>query len=96
MVASTKMVAEAEVIRRQSIPVLDMQYLCVPKANNNLQMEGILDVSSPSSPIFRDVLASESISAEISRFESASFPDTIQDAVMKSSTIQFVPSIRSW
>lgn len=90
---SSKMVAETELICHQSVSVLDMQYLCVPKANNSNQIDGILDASSSSSPIF---CAPEPFSAEITRFESVvSCMDTIQDAVIKSPSVQYVPTIRS-
>lgn len=67
---SEKMVAEAEVIcqKTMAMPVLDMKYrVCVSK-EHNLQ----IDVASPpsSAPSFGEVCVSETISTEISRFES--------------------------
>ncbi|CAI0626419.1 unnamed protein product [Linum tenue] len=86
MIVSSKMMAETEIICKQTIPaVLDVQYhLCVA-AEHNLKV----DVSSPSSPI---------LEAEVSRFESVvSFTDTrpIKDSITDPSTIMSFPDIRS-
>ncbi|KAK6913635.1 PPM-type phosphatase-like domain [Dillenia turbinata] len=87
------MIAEAEIIYQKSIPVLDVQYLCLPKA----PMDPIMDVSSsPSSPIFCDLRVPDSVSTDLSRPESmVNFGDVIQTEVMESTTLQFVPNIRS-
>ncbi|XP_008223438.1 PREDICTED: probable protein phosphatase 2C 13 [Prunus mume] len=96
MIVSEKMVAEAEVIcqKTMALPVLDMKYrVCVSK-DHNLQ----IDVASPpsSAPSFGEVCVSETISTEISRFESVvSCTETINKAVMESSAIKFVPDIHS-
>ncbi|XP_034685132.1 probable protein phosphatase 2C 49 isoform X3 [Vitis riparia] len=90
MIVSPKMVAEAEVL---------CQYLCVPRAAANLQIDDVLDLPpsspSPSSPILQAVRACpEPVAA--TRFESVvDCSDIIQEAVIESSTIKFVPSIRS-
>lgn len=95
---SQNMVAEAEIICKQSIPaVLDVKYrICVAAQEQNLQID-VAPSTSSSPPIFRDVLVSDSISAEISRFESiVSCSDTAKDAAMESSAaVKFVPNIRS-
>ncbi|XP_050130430.1 probable protein phosphatase 2C 13 [Malus sylvestris] len=92
MIVSQKMVAEAEVICQKT--VLDMKYrVCVAK-EHNLQID--VAVSSPSSPSFNEVLVAETISTEISRFESVlSCTETINNAVMESSAVKFVPNIHS-
>lgn len=96
MIVRSKMLAEAEVFRHQTIPpsVLNVQYLCV---SNNCEIDNVLGVSS-SSPSSSQILqeVSESLSTEISRFESTvRFSSIIQDDVIKSPDIQFVPHIRS-
>lgn len=59
MIVSQNMVAEAEVICKPNVPVLDVKYhLCV---SQETQIE-----SSPTSPVIQ---VAESISTEISRFE---------------------------
>ncbi|KAM1171333.1 hypothetical protein ACFX13_022021 [Malus domestica] len=92
MIVSQKMVAEAEVICQKT--VLDMKYrVCVAK-EHNLQID--VAASSPSSPSFNEVLVAETISSEISRFESVlSCTETINNAVMESSAVKFVPNIHS-
>ncbi|KAB2625128.1 protein phosphatase 2C 13 [Pyrus ussuriensis x Pyrus communis] len=91
MIVSQKMVAEAEVICQKT--VLDMKYrVCVAK-EHNLQIDAA--ASSPSSPSY-EVLVAETISTEISRFESVlSCTETINNAVMESSAVKFVPNIHS-
>lgn len=66
---SQNMVAEAEIICKQSVTVLDMKYhLCVATQDRSLP----IDVSSSPtpSPSIREVRVSESVSAESSPFES--------------------------
>ncbi|KAL5541460.1 hypothetical protein UlMin_009170 [Ulmus minor] len=91
------MVAEAEIICKQSIPVLDMKYhLCVAAQERNLQNEMSPQPQPPPSPVVGEVRGAELVATEVSRFESAvSFSDTIEDAAVQSSTLKFVPSIRS-
>lgn len=71
MIVSQNMVPEAELM--QSVPVLEhMKYhICVASQEHNLPMELS---STPSSPIIREVLLSESsCSTEKSSFESVRF-----------------------
>lgn len=87
------MVAEAEVICQQSLPaVLDMN--CHVRAGKEQNYP--IDVKSPSTSMFREVLVTESISTEISRLESVvTCSEIVKDAVMESPGVKFVPSIRS-
>ncbi|XAR56950.1 Phosphoprotein phosphatase [Bertholletia excelsa] len=93
MMVSQNMMSEADLQYQQSVSVLDVQYLRVSKPVENL----FLDVSSTSpSPIFGEVRASESASIEISCSESVvSCSNSIQTAVIQSSTPTFIPIIRS-
>lgn len=67
MIVSQNIVADTEIICQQGVPVLDMKYhLCVAAKERNL-----MDVtSSPSSPGIREVRVTDSVSTDISRFES--------------------------
>lgn len=69
MIVSQNMVAEAEIICKKTIPTLDVKYhLCVPQ-EHNVKIE--VSPTTPPIPIFGEVrVSSESISTEISRFES--------------------------
>ncbi|KAK2644018.1 hypothetical protein Ddye_019213 [Dipteronia dyeriana] len=104
MIVSQKMVAEAEIMCKQSIPsttsaaaALDVKYhVCVAKEQNFQIDVNVKNGCSPSTPVFREVRVSESVSADISRFESVvSRSETIKSAVVESSPVKFVPSIRS-
>lgn len=90
------MVAKAEIICEQSIQVVDVQYLAGPRGatgNNYRQIDDILDLSSPSSPIFH---LSDSVSSDLLLADSVvSCSGTIKDAIAESSAVKFVPSIRS-
>lgn len=66
------MVAKAEIICEQSIQVVDVQYLAGPRGatgNNYRQIDDILDLSSPSSPIFH---LSDSVSSDLLLADSVS------------------------
>ncbi|XP_059643904.1 probable protein phosphatase 2C 49 [Cornus florida] len=93
MLVGPKMVAEAEIICQQNISVLDVQYLCSPKASIE---KDLFDFSTPSSsPVFCEVR--DSISIDMSRTESVvSCSSSIQTTtIVESSARKFVPSIRS-
>ncbi|KAL6190793.1 hypothetical protein ACLB2K_037187 [Fragaria x ananassa] len=85
MIVSQNMVAEAEIICQQS--QLDVKYRRVQ-----------IDVGSPpsSSPSFGEVCVSETVSAEVKRFESVvRCSETIANAVMETPAVKFVPKIHS-
>ncbi|KAF5738791.1 protein phosphatase 2C 13 [Tripterygium wilfordii] len=87
MIVSQKIVAETEIICQPTLPaaVVDVQYrLCVAK-----ETDFQVDVASPSTPIFG------STSAEISLNSVASYSDSIQDTLIDSTAVKFIPSIRS-
>ncbi|KAL6008737.1 hypothetical protein ACLOJK_021963 [Asimina triloba] len=68
-----KMVAESEVCH-PSIPVLDAQYRCsISKGSNFQKIEEIVEVSSPSSPVFHSVRDSDAVSVDISKSMLVSF-----------------------
>ncbi|MED6213000.1 hypothetical protein PIB30_089033 [Stylosanthes scabra] len=76
MIVSQNMVAEAEIICKQSIPMLDMKYhLCVAQ-EQNVKIE--VSPTSPSVPIFGQDACSE-----------------VQDSIMETPVIEFVPNVRS-
>ncbi|XP_010276526.1 PREDICTED: probable protein phosphatase 2C 47 [Nelumbo nucifera] len=89
------MVAEAKIICHQSIPVLDVQYRCIVKGNNPQKIEDIVDVSTPYSPAFHQIRASDSVSTDIARSEDARSLDSIPDVKIDSAILQFVPTLRS-
>ncbi|KAK3187890.1 hypothetical protein Dsin_027451 [Dipteronia sinensis] len=111
MIVSQKMVAEAEIMCKQSIPsttttaaaaaaaaALDVKYhVCVAKEQNFQIDVNVKNGSSPSTPVFREVRVTESVSADISRLESvvSCCSESIKSAVVESSPVKFVPSIRS-
>ncbi|KAL5784988.1 hypothetical protein ACOSQ2_007380 [Xanthoceras sorbifolium] len=103
MIVSQKMVAEAEKMCKQSsmpsttAAALDVQYhVCVAQEQNFQIDVNVKNGSSPSTPVFREVRVTESVSADISRFESVvNCSETIKSAVVESSPIKFAPSIRS-
>ncbi|KAJ7977720.1 Protein phosphatase 2C-like protein [Quillaja saponaria] len=87
------MVAEADFVCQQSVPVLDVQYLA--KGSNILE-ESVAVTTSLAPQDFDLVRASESVSAELlsseTDFRSA---ERIPDVDLESAILQFVPSIRS-
>ncbi|KAF8401246.1 hypothetical protein HHK36_012178 [Tetracentron sinense] len=90
------MVAETEIVCHHSVPGLDVQYRCIAKGSNIQKIEDIVDASSPSSPVFRQIRPSEFVSTEKSRSEVVvRSPDSISDAALESTVLQFAPSIRS-
>ncbi|KAI4335040.1 hypothetical protein L6164_013724 [Bauhinia variegata] len=95
MIVSQKMVAEAEIICPQSIPMLDVKYhLCVAQ-EHNVKVE--VSPTTPSVPIFGEVrVSSESISSEKSCFESAvNCSEIMKDPILETSATKFLPNIRS-
>ncbi|KAE8703565.1 putative protein phosphatase 2C 47 [Hibiscus syriacus] len=87
------MVAEAEVVCQQSVPVLDVSFF--HKGSNIGEIDEIVAISSPvSSPKFRQVrVAAESVAADLS---TAQLDVKSLDEVPVESTVQqYVPSIRS-
>ncbi|KAF8394725.1 hypothetical protein HHK36_020942 [Tetracentron sinense] len=67
------MVAETEIVCHQSVPGLDVQYRCIAKGSNIQKIEDIVDASSPSSPVFRQIRPSELVSTEKWRSEVVSY-----------------------
>ncbi|GLT49331.1 hypothetical protein SLA2020_228950 [Shorea laevis] len=80
------MVAEAEVVRRQSVPVLDAQFF---KGSSNEEDE----IPSPSVSKAR---VSVSVAADLPTSQPGiESPEKISDSSLESSVLQYVPSIRS-
>ncbi|KAI4301555.1 hypothetical protein L6164_034822 [Bauhinia variegata] len=85
------MVAEADLVCQQNIPVLDMQYLA--KGSSKIRETEDASLGTPSS--FERVCASELVSAEsLSSQEDVRPVDRFSDAALDS-TLQYVPNIRS-
>ncbi|XP_027332367.1 probable protein phosphatase 2C 47 isoform X2 [Abrus precatorius] len=79
MIVSQKMVAEAEIICQQSIPMLDVKYhLCVAQ-EHNVKVEISPTSPSPSVPIFGQVRCSE----------------IIKESILETPAMNFVPNVRS-
>ncbi|KAK7329613.1 hypothetical protein VNO77_23783 [Canavalia gladiata] len=95
MIVSQNMVTEAEIICKQSIPMLDVKYhLCVAHEH------GVKVEVSPTSnavPIFGHVrVSSESVSVETTRFESVvSCSEMIEDSILETPATRFTPNVRS-
>ncbi|RVX01579.1 putative protein phosphatase 2C 49 [Vitis vinifera] len=87
-----KMVAEAEVVCQQRVPVLDVQYYA--RENN---IEDVVAIStSLSSPSFDPICASDTVSADSSGTQvDIKSPEKNPDAALESAIVQFVPCIRS-
>ncbi|KAJ9696761.1 hypothetical protein PVL29_008795 [Vitis rotundifolia] len=86
------MVAEAEVVCQQRVPVLDVQYYA--RGNN---IEDVVAIStSLSSPSFDPNCASDSVSADSAGTQVAiKSPEKNPDGSLESAIVQFVPCIRS-
>ncbi|KAK8654413.1 hypothetical protein V6N13_128381 [Hibiscus sabdariffa] len=91
------MVAGAEVVCQQSVPVLDVPFF--GKGSNIEEIDEIVAISSPvSSPKFRQVrLAAESVSADLStaQLDVKSLDEVPDPSNIESPVLKFVPSIRS-
>ncbi|KAK8614957.1 hypothetical protein V6N13_068743 [Hibiscus sabdariffa] len=91
------MVAEAEIVCQQSVPVLDVSFF--GKGSNIDEIDGIVAISSPvSSPKLGKLAVADCVTtADLS---SASQPDVkslekVPDPRIESTVLQFVPEIRS-
>ncbi|XWS31876.1 hypothetical protein CRYUN_Cryun23aG0113200 [Craigia yunnanensis] len=89
------MVAEAEVVCQQSVPVLDVPFFS--KGINMEEIDEIVAISSPvSSPKFGQIRVAESVSADLSTSQlDVKSLEKVPDPSIESTVLQFVPSIRS-
>ncbi|CAJ1940754.1 unnamed protein product [Sphenostylis stenocarpa] len=80
MIVSPKMVAEAEIICQQSIPMLDVKYhICVAQ-EHKVEVEVSPKSPSPSVPIFG---------------QAVNRPDIIEDSILETPAVSFIPNVRS-
>ncbi|KAG5011007.1 hypothetical protein JHK87_019522 [Glycine soja] len=80
MIVSQKVVAEAEIICQQNIPMLDVKYhICVAQ-EHNVKVEVSPKSSSPSVPIFGQAVSCSEI---------------IKDSILEAPAMNFVPNVRS-
>ncbi|TKY54289.1 phosphatase 2C 13 [Spatholobus suberectus] len=80
MIVSQKMVAEAEIICQQSIPMLDVKYhICVAQ-EHNVKVEVSPTSPSPSVPIFGQAVSCSEI---------------IKDSILETPAMNFIPNVRS-
>ncbi|PON64879.1 Protein phosphatase [Parasponia andersonii] len=84
---------EAEIICQKSIPVLDMKYHLRVATQDRTESSSS---ASPPSPLVAEIRVSELLASDTSSLESVvSCSDAIQDAIVESSTVNFIPNIRS-
>ncbi|XP_059434878.1 probable protein phosphatase 2C 47 [Corylus avellana] len=96
MIVSQNMMTEAEIICKQSLPMLDVKYhLCVATTTQDHNLP--VDVApSHSSPIFHEPRVSEPVSDDFPRSDSVvGCLDAVKDATIESSAAKFAPNIRS-
>ncbi|XAR49734.1 Phosphoprotein phosphatase [Bertholletia excelsa] len=95
MIVGQNPMAEAELFYTPSVSLLDVQYLCVQPIEKNF-LDPSAASPTTSSPVFREIRPTESVSVEISHSELVvSCSSDIQPTVIEPSSPKFVPSIRS-